>query len=425
MYIDYKFTNNLIKVLKMEEENRELEKLRKENEELRRLLQEKSSNSINIAEEKYRNLFTELKDVVYESTPNGKLIDVNPAGLELFGYNTLEELLKVNIAEDLYVDPEERSKLLEQFEKDGYVKNYEIKIKNKKGDEIIVLETSFLLKDSEGKATGYRGILRDITESKKHEELLKKYNEELAEVNAQLKESEKKLQELNSEKDKFFSIIAHDLKSPFNALLNLSEFLVEDLQELSLEEIKSFSKEINKSAHSVYDLLLNLLQWAQIKTGRMKKASEKIALSSLLNNCIILLEGLAAKKSIQIVNEVDSSHFFEGDRTMISSVLQNLISNAIKFTKRNGKVVVYSESLDDKLVVNIQDNGVGISQENRSKLFKLDEHITTQGTANESGTGLGLILSKELVEKNGGKIWVESEERIGTTFSFTLKKAEV
>lgn len=380
---------------------------------------------ISNAELKYKTLFTELKDVVYESTPEGKLLDINPSGVELFGYNSKEELLRVKIAEDLYVEPSERLKLLEKLEKDGFVKSYEIKIKNKKGEEIIVLETSFMLKNNEGKVVGYSGILRDVTESKKQEKLLIKYNEELAEVNSQLKVSESKFKDLNDEKDKFFSIIAHDLKSPFNALLNLSEFLVEDLADLSIEEIRSFSKEINKSAHSVYNLLLNLLQWAQIKTGRMKTTREKIALSSLLNNTIILLEGVASKKSIKLINDVDSSYFFSGDRTMISSVLQNLISNAIKFSKRNGKVIISSKIEGDKIIVSVQDRGVGISDENLTKLFRLDNHLTTMGTANESGTGLGLILCKELVEKNNGQIWVESEEHLGTTFSFSLEKTEV
>ncbi|MCF6268553.1 MAG: PAS domain-containing sensor histidine kinase [Melioribacteraceae bacterium] len=408
----------------METDARELKELKDENEKLKELLKNKKSDSLIGAEEKYRTLFRELKDVVYESTPEGKLIDINPAGLELFGYSSLEELRKVNIGEDLYVNPNERLKLIEQFEKDGFVKNYEIKIKSKTGKEIVALETSFLIKD-DGKITGYRGIIRDITATKKHEELLVKYNNKLAEVNSQLKESEEKFKKLNEEKDKFFSIIAHDLKSPFNALLNLSEFLVEDLSELSIEEIKTFSMEINKSAHSVYNLLLNLLQWAQIKTGRLKVTSEKIALSSLLNNTIVLLNSVAKKKSIQLINEIDSSHFFKGDRTMISSVLQNLISNSIKFSKRNGKIVIQSYIDNDKIVVNVMDNGVGISSENIEKLFKLNEHLSTCGTANESGTGLGLILSKELVEQNGGKIWAESEERIGSTFSFTLNKSDV
>ena len=409
----------------MVEHSNELEKLKAENERLTQLLNIKNRKSNSDLEQKYLSLFTKLKDVVYESTHDGRLIDINPSGLELFGYSSKEELLKVNIASDLYVNPERRAVLLKKLEENGFVKDYEIKVKNKDGNEIVVLETSFQRKDVDGNVLGYTGIIRDVTKSKKHELLLTKYNEDLAKVNEQLKSSERKLKKLNDEKDKFFSIIAHDLKSPFNALLNLSEFLVEDLSELSLEEIRSFSKEINKSAHSVYNLLLNLLQWAQIKNGWMKRTEEKIALSSLLNNVIILMESVATKKRIEIINDVNSTCFFYGDRTMISSVLQNLISNAIKFSKREGKVIVSSKIEDEKIIVSVKDTGVGICDENLDKLFRLDNHLSTAGTANESGTGLGLILCKELVEKNNGQIWVDSEERIGTTFSFSLDKTEV
>ncbi|PIQ08258.1 MAG: hypothetical protein COW71_12730 [Ignavibacteriales bacterium CG18_big_fil_WC_8_21_14_2_50_31_20] len=407
----------------MESYIKELEKLRVENEKLKSILHEKDNNSINSAEEKYQTLFVELKDVLYESTPEGKLVDINPSGIELFGYDSKEDIMKINIADDLYFNPLERDKLIEKIEKDGFVKDYEIRIKGKKGNEIIVLETSFMIKNNDGKVVGYRGIIRDVTETKKQEKLLRKYNEELAELNEQLKLSEGELKKVNEEKDKFFSIIAHDLKSPFNALLNLSEFLVEDLSDLSMDEIRSFSKEINKSAQSVYDLLLNLLQWAQIKTGRINKTQEKIELSKLVRDTLIFLENIASKKSIKIINNADDLSLIVGDRTMISSVLQNLISNSIKFTKRNGNIFINSEEKDDKIIVHIKDTGIGISKENLNKLFKLDEHVTTIGTANESGTGLGLILCKELLEKNNGKIWVESIEGLGTTFSFSLEKA--
>ena len=407
----------------MESYVKEFEKLRVENAKLKSILHEKEDNIINSAEEKYQTLFMELKDVLYESTPEGKLVDINPSGIELFGYDSKEDIMKINIAEDLYFNPLERDKLIKKIEKDGFVKDYEIRIKGKKGNEIIVLETSFMMKNNDGKVLGYRGIIRDVTETKKQEKLLRKYNENLAELNEQLKLSERELQKVNEEKDKFFSIIAHDLKSPFNALLNLSEFLVEDLSDLSMDEIRSFSKEINKSAQSVYNLLLNLLQWAQIKTGRISNSQEKIELSILVRDTLLLLENIALKKSIKIIDNANNLGLIVGDRTMISSVFQNLISNAIKFTKRNGNIFINSEEIESKIIIHIKDTGIGISRENLNKLFKLDEHLTTIGTANESGTGLGLILCKELLEKNNGKIWVESIEGLGTTFSFSLEKA--
>jgi len=377
------------------------------------------------AEEKYNSLFTDIKDTIYESTPDGKLLDINPSGVELFGYKTKEEILNVEIAKDLYVNADDRAEFKQKLEENGFVKNYELKTKTKQGTEIIVIETATVLKDRNGKTKSYRGILRDITQRKANEQLMRNYVKELADVNRQLTQSESKLRETNTEKDTFFSIIAHDLKSPFNALLNLSEFLVEDLDELSTEEIRTFSKEINKSSQNVYNLIENLLQWAQIKTGRLKLSVEKSPLSNIVNSIIYLLEGSAAKKNITIKNEVKSDVFFEGDKNMISSVIQNLISNALKFTNRNGQISVSSNYEKNMINVIVMDNGIGMNEEKQEKLFKIDQHITTLGTAMESGTGLGLILCKELIEKNGGKIWVESEELLGTTFFFTLPKAEI
>lgn len=404
----------------MEEQRTEIEKLRLENAKLRQALEAKILTPLdNLLEEQISLLFNELKDMIYVSTPEGKFIKVNPFGLELLGYTT-DELLNLNIADDLFVNPNEREILLKKLNKNGFVKNYEVRVKTKEGTEIIVAETSFPIMGAEDKVVGYTGIIRDVTESKEHELLLLKYNNELAEVNQRLAESEDKLRKLNNEKDKFFSIIAHDLKSPFNALLNLSEFLVNDLDDLSMEEIKSFSTEINKAAHSVYNLLLNLLQWTQIKTGRMRSTKENAQLLPLVSSAIALLDGIATTKKIKIINNVENSHSFFGDKTMISSVLQNLIANAIKFSKEKSEIFVESKQENNKIIVTIKDSGVGIDKDNLSKLFKISEQITTTGTANEEGTGLGLILCKELVERNNGEIWVESKEGIGTAFSFSL-----
>ena len=387
--------------------------------------QVRTERSLQEAKDKYANLFHELKNAVYESSPDGKLLDINPAGVKLFGFNSKEELLNVNIAQDLYVNPEDREILKAEIAKKGYVKNYEIAVKNNKGEHIVVLETSTSIMDNSGRIIAYQGILRDITEEKKREELMNKYISDLAEVNMQLRNSEVELKKLNAEKDKFFSIIAHDLKSPFNSLLNLSEFLVEDIAELSMEEIKSFSREINRSAQNVFNHIENLLQWSQIKTGGMEQVVENVALSSFVNNTIALIEGNASKKNISLQNDIDTRLFFLGDRNMINSVFLNLITNSIKFTPKGGMINISADQNDSMITVMIMDNGIGISSVNIEKLFRIDKHFSTTGTSNEIGTGLGLILCKELIEKNNGKIWVKSEEGVGTTFFFTLPKANM
>lgn len=378
--------------------------------------------TIMLTEQKYRTLFRELKDAVYESTPDGRLIDINPAGVEFFGYDSKDELLKADIAKDLYLNETDRARFKEKLESEGYVKNYEIEIKNKQGQNLTVLETASAVKDANGNIVLYRGILRDITESKRNEILLKQYVEQLASVNNQLQESENELRRLNKEKDKFFSIIAHDLKSPFNALYGLSQFLAEDIEELTKEEIKTFATEINLAAHNVFKLLENLLQWSRIQTGRMEQYCTTIDMQGLINESFILLNGNASKKQIKLQSNIDREVFAFADRNMISSVIQNLISNAIKFSNTNDSITIDAAEYGREVLISIADTGIGMGEDVKEKLFKIDCHHTTPGTENEAGTGLGLILCKELVEKNSGKIWVESQKGVGTTFFFTLPK---
>ena len=157
----------------------------------------------------------------------------------------------------------------------------------------------------------------------------------------------------------------------------------------------------------------------------MEQVMENVALSSFVNNTLSLIEGNAAKKKIALQNDIDTRLFFKGDRNMINSVILNLITNSIKFTQRNGQIKIAADENENSITVMVMDNGIGISKPNIEKLFRIDEHFTTSGTSNELGTGLGLILCKELIEKNNGKIWVKSEEGVGTTFFFTLPKAEI
>ncbi|MCX7797137.1 MAG: PAS domain-containing sensor histidine kinase [Melioribacter sp.] len=369
------------------------------------------------AQQKYHELFMEIKDIVYESTIDGRFIDLNPAGMEFFGIKSLEELKKINIAKDIYLNPEEREKFKEELLKNGFVKDFEIKIRKLNGEIAIVRETSAAVKDKEGKIIGYRGILRDYTERKKHEAQLKELVEKLEILNQELKNS-------NAAKDKFFSIIAHDLRSPFGSLLSFSEFLYQDIDELSKEEIKSFAENINEAAKTVFALLENLLQWSRIQTGTISFKPHHFKVYDVVNKVLNLLSNNAAIKKIQIVNNINPEHVVFADKDMVFSVLQNLISNAIKFTFENGKILLASEEKDNMIEISITDNGVGIDQQDLEKLFRIDIPFTKAGTKDEKGSGLGLILCKEMIEKNGGKIWVNSELGKGTTFSFSLNKNE-
>ncbi|MGE5683004.1 MAG: ATP-binding protein [Bacillota bacterium] len=268
-------------------------------------------------------------------------------------------------------------------------------------------------------------IFRNVTERKNAENELKKYASELEQLNMKLAESEAKLRELNAGKDKYFSIISHDLRSPFNALLGITDFLLKDYDSLSQDEIKNFLRSLYHSTRNVFHLLEDLLQWSRIQTGRLEINPANFRIDTLVSSNISLLAGNAVKKNIQIINEVNTPCSVYADENMISSVFQNLLSNAIKFTNPGGKISVSSDFEDDGLLkLTLIDNGIGISKELQSRLFKIETNHSTLGTLQEKGTGLGLIISKEFVEINGGKLTVRSEINAGTAFSFTLPLAQ-
>ncbi|MBU2583947.1 MAG: PAS domain S-box protein, partial [Bacteroidetes bacterium] len=260
-------------------------------------------------------------------------------------------------------------------------------------------------------------------ELQKSNELLEVHARELKSLNEQLIQSEKQLIELNQSKDKFFSIISHDLKSPFNSLLGFSGQLQESLDDFDKEEIKEYIGYINNSSKNLYNLVLNLLHWALIQRGREKFEPKTINVKDFLNQCLSVLYGNAVKKNITIKNEVDEIHAITADEDMLNSIFQNLISNAIKFTNPGGEISLSSKVQNNDIEISVMDNGVGMDEKALQKIFKIESKYSTTGTANEYGTGLGLILVKELVERNQGSIWVESKVGRGTTFSFTLPVA--
>ena len=369
---------------------------------------------------KYHTIFNELKDCVYETTPDGSITELNPSGVEMIGYSSFEEIKSLNIGKDFYVDIDLRSQFKKELAKKGFVKDFEYDIRKRNGEIITILDTAIAVKNDKGKIICYRGIMRDITEYKKAEKQSKELMEKLAKLNQQLTESETELKNINTSKDRFFSIIAHDLRSPFTSLLGFSEFLDEDIDDLSPEEIKLFASKIHEASSDVFNLLENLLQWSRIQTGRLKYEPARFNLAQVVGQNINLLFHNAENKKIEIINEVPANIAVYADETMVNSILQNLISNAIKFTKPEGKITLYSEQYDHFYKLSVKDTGIGIKHEDMDKLFRIDCHHTTAGTNDEKGTGLGLILCKELITKNKGSIWVESSEDYGTTFSFTL-----
>ena len=273
---------------------------------------------------------------------------------------------------------------------------------------VVVRKTAYCA--NSGKPLGLIGVLADITDQKNVEK-------ELRETIKKAAASEGQLRELLSEKDKFFSIIAHDLRSPMNGFLGLSKLLSERFYSLPPEMVHKYTVEIAKSASVLYDLIENLLEWSCIQRNAISFQPETVCIASILSETLDLLAISINNKEIQIHNKVNTDIMLQGDYTMIKSLFRNLIINAIKFSYRKGNIIVQSSySANSTVTISIVDKGVGISQEKQAKLFKITEKISTLGTEGEPSSGLGLILCKDIVDRHKGSIWVESQPNVGTTF---------
>ncbi|MBC8006059.1 MAG: tetratricopeptide repeat protein [Verrucomicrobia bacterium] len=255
--------------------------------------------------------------------------------------------------------------------------------------------------------------------SKKYLEKIK-LTQLLEEKNKQIAESENELRQLNAAQNKFFSIIAHDLKNPIHTVMGYSELLSQEFDRFSETERRKFACDINKSTNNIFRLLENLLEWARSQTGSLKYTPAEVELGRILDNVLSVTNALAERKNIQIATHNLNGMKVYSDPLMIETVLRNLVSNAIKFTPEKGSIDITAEQVDHQAIISIHDTGVGISKQDMENLFQLDSKVKRRGTNNEDGSGLGLILCKEFVTINKGKLWVESIPGSGSTFHFTI-----
>ena len=241
----------------------------------------------------------------------------------------------------------------------------------------------------------------------------KKYQDIISKQNS-------KLFKLNNDKDLFITVLAHDLKSPFNSILGFLGLLENNIHINDINETKSQIKIINNSANHVYNLLESLLNWARMQSGKIPFLPQKLQLSSICNETIELLKANSISKNINLKYSVADNIFIFADKYMLSTILRNLVSNAIKFTNNGGEIKINAEIKNAIVMITISDNGIGISKEIINKLFDITQLYTSVGTQKEEGTGLGLVLCKDFVEKHSGRIWVESKLGIGSNFKFTM-----
>jgi PAS domain S-box-containing protein len=235
-----------------------------------------------------------------------------------------------------------------------------------------------------------------------------------------IKESESKLKELVTTKDKFFNIVAHDLKNPFTSLLGSSELLYNNIDQMSADNIRKLALILNDSAKGGYSILQNLLDWSRSETGLLKFNPENINLRIVVNESLENVQLQVANKGISAISELTEDFFIFTDKNMINTVLRNLISNAVKYTYKKGTVVVRAKKNAEECIITVKDSGIGIEKEKVSTLFRLENSLSLPGTEKEQGTGLGLKLCKEFTERMGGRIWVESKEGRGSEFKFTI-----
>lgn len=266
--------------------------------------------------------------------------------------------------------------------------------------------------------------VKEAIKSFLQEAKIRKQNKELIKLNASLeekvKERTKELSVANASKDKFFSIIAHDLRSPFNALFGLTDFLIGSWEEIDEETKLELITDLQNSSKVTYNLLQNLLEWSRSQTGKIVVEPVESDAGQIINENIAVLRKQADNKQITLTNNVPDGTMFYADKNMISTVFRNLISNSVKFTHTGGEIEIGVNSQNGFHEFCIKDNGIGMDEDTLNKLFLITEKVKRSGTANEEGTGLGLILCKEFVEKNAGSIRVESTRNVGSQFFFTL-----
>jgi signal transduction histidine kinase len=251
-----------------------------------------------------------------------------------------------------------------------------------------------------------------------------KVNRELEEKNRQIEKSENELRNINAAKNKFFSIIAHDLKNPLHTIMGYSDLLSKDYELFTDEERRKFAGDINQSTNSLFRLLQNLLEWSKAKTGNLKPKPMELELKRIIDNSMGILRSMAENKRLSILSNIDADLKLYSDPLMIETVIRNLVNNAIKFTPENGRIEISAFKQDNNIKISIKDTGVGLTEDELQNLFKIDSKVKRKGTNQEDGSGLGLILCQEFVEMNSGSLSVISNPGKGSTFIITLPARE-
>ena len=362
-----------------------------------------TENALIESESRFRGLFDNAKDAIIIQNHKNQIVDANPYCTDIFGfdYSKLLEMSFFNLIPSKFV----HTINLEKYAKSGEIFTTPAIHKTQKNISIQVSLSTVYFSDKES----YLFIIRDITKQKQSEENLKQFAS--------------KLQTTNATKDKMFSIIAHDLRGPIGNLKAMMELIIESPEVFEGDEINEILHSLKDSSVNTYELLENLLNWAKTQQNLIEYNPEVYDIGEVIDDSVKMYCNTAKIKNIQLKTETQTKIKVIIDINMLRTILRNLIHNAIKFTKKNGKIIIDYKIEKELVIVSITDTGIGIAQENIDKLFDENQYFTTYGTNQEKGTGIGLPLCKEFVKRNNGTIWVESQINKGTTFFFSVRRA--
>ena len=365
----------------------------------------KSQQAISESEKKYYKIFNAFPDIYFQVDDTGVITEISPSVKSVTGYER-EEALGKTLYDFADLDrpwPRIR-KILIRLQ---HVKDYTVTLHTKSGEPLYCSLNIHELKDEEGRLTGFEGVLRDITDRI------------LAE--RQLRKSGRELKEANASKDKILSIIGHDLLGPIGTQKSILDMVIDDVEDFTREEILSLLKTMKPSLDATYTMIENLLSWARIMRRSIKPSFQKVNLTTVVENSFDLLQQQAAQKNIRLVYEGKEDVEAVFDKNLIDIVIRNLLSNAIKFSHPNSTIRVIVSEEEKEVTVKVSDEGTGLTQEQIEKILSEKERMESHlGTNKEKGTGLGLVVVKEFIQLNNGKLFIESEPGKGTTFIFTL-----
>ncbi|MBU0475548.1 MAG: HAMP domain-containing histidine kinase [Bacteroidetes bacterium] len=355
-----------------------------------------------------KNYLDNASEGIFKISTDGTLLSVNPAFVSTLKYENKKQLISQMQFSDFFTISSDYDSFISKLSEGNAIHDEEYSFQDFSKREISVIINARIIKNKREKIIAIEGSILDITERVIAQKKIKEYNIEL--------------EKLNNSKDKFFSIVAHDLISPFTSLIGFSEIMYNEANNLTREEVKEFSGNIFSVATKAHNLLENLLSWSSIQSNRMLFSPRKFNVYSIVEDIILLNKGNAHNKGISLHNEIPEQFEIVADFNMLNAIIRNLVSNSVKFTKAGGKISVGLTDKNDNVEFYIEDTGVGMSDEHKNKLFKIDVHHSEIGTNNEKGTGLGLVLCAEFVAKHNGTIHVESELGKGSKFYFTIKK---